>query len=117
MNRYLYILISVLVSIFLSCTQPRSASPGSDANTIVSQFFDWYINKVYPETQGSYLLVSYQKHGDKKYTFNEQEYQKKIASIPFFTQSLGDSLIDQIQQCNTKMLEYDWDYEPEPQFN
>lgn len=117
MNQFLYTIVLLLGLAFFSCVQQKPNSHNSNADTTVDQFFDWYINGIYPETQGSYLLVSYEKQGHKKYIFNEQEYQEKITSIPFFTRSLKDSLIGNIRKCNAKMLKYDWDYEPEPQFN
>ena len=110
----------ILMGYALSCRssdRKHTANEDSLAAETVQEFYEWYINEAYSESTSYYQIPSYKKLSETTYVFDLEEYEERISTITYFSNSYKQMLTNRLQNCNQEMQKIVWDYEPEPMFN
>ena len=112
--------VTLLLGYALSCRSnniERAVIEDSLAANTVQKFYQWYIHEAYPKSTSYYQIPSYRKLDETTYVFDLEEYEERLNTVPYFSDTYRQTLISRLRNCNREMREVAWDYEPEPMFN
>ncbi len=84
---------------------------------VVHEFYKWYVNDVYFKRIYDYNHAKYKKYDKNKYGLDVPAYRDKINGVKYFSNKFKSSLVERNERCNDEMLKFNWDFEPEPNFN
>lgn len=90
---------------------------GHEEKNVVKEFYAWYINDAHKNKFGYYQVPSFKKMDTSTYVFDKDVLAKRLNTIPYFSKSFKNALLQKLESCNQKMEKIEWEFEPEPEFN
>lgn len=110
------------ISLIASCDACGQVSKNntdslSEAKAVVTKFYSWYINDIYKNTYGGYLLPRYKKVKNQTYVFDEKELSDKLNKISYLSTNYKNRLMEKLRLCNQEVSKIKWESKPESQFN
>lgn len=105
----------------MSCSADSGRTQKTDFDSLarqtVNEFYSWYINEAYPISTSYYQMPGYKELNPTSYIFDIDEYKSRLGKIEYFSPEYKERLVKRLSECNEEMLNFEWEYEPEPMFN